>query len=204
MRLKTYYTLDEITNNLYTGGKEWMTEDGVEYIGMYHKYITREHYTGGKWNSSKSKKLIPFKDKAVQSAPKNITTKTTQYFTPSTSTPVIDTQSRTLGYIERFFIKKVNELTVKEIDATQFSMWQQQKIDPNLFNAVSLLWKITGPISDTFNGNVKIPGVQTTNLQTIKRTEPKLPGITMYLNDPLQYYTDIDFVAPKDINRLDY
>jgi hypothetical protein len=66
------------------------------------------------------------------------------------------------------------------------------------------LWKITGPISDTFNGNVKIPGVQTTNLQTIKRTEPKLPGITMYLNDPLQYYTDIDFVAPKDINRLDY
>ena len=83
-------------------------------------------------------------------------------------------------------------------------MWQQQKIDPHLFTAISLLWKISGNTTDTQQGVVKIPGVQTTNLNTIKRVESQMPGISMYLNDPLQFYTDVDFVAPKDINRLDY
>jgi hypothetical protein len=206
MRLKTYYTLDEITNNLYTAGKEWMFEDGTEYIGMYHRYITRETYTLGKWNPAKSKKLIIYKENAKQDeTPNNITTQaSTTFYTPTSNTPVIDTTARQQGYIERFFIKKVNELAIKEIDGEQYKMWQQQKIDPHLFTAISLLWKISGNTTDTQQGVVKIPGVQTTNLNTIKRVESQMPGISMYLNDPLQFYTDVDFVAPKDINRLDY
>ncbi len=44
-RLKTFYTADEITNNLYTSGSEYMTEDNVEYVGSYHSYATGERYT---------------------------------------------------------------------------------------------------------------------------------------------------------------
>ena len=60
MRLKLYYTADEITSNLYTSGSQFMTEDNVEYRGTYHSYITGEVYTGSTWNAKTSKKLITF------------------------------------------------------------------------------------------------------------------------------------------------
>ena len=61
-RKKVRYTKDEITNNLYTTGSEWMTTDYAEYIGLYHRYTTGEVYTLSKWNSQKSVELIPFKE----------------------------------------------------------------------------------------------------------------------------------------------
>jgi len=32
-RFKTYYPISEITTDLYTPGKQWMTANNVEYIG---------------------------------------------------------------------------------------------------------------------------------------------------------------------------
>ena len=32
MRIKAFYSADEININLYTMGSEWMTLDGVEYV----------------------------------------------------------------------------------------------------------------------------------------------------------------------------
>ena len=60
-RKKVRYTKDEITNNLYTTGQEWMTPDNEEYIGLYHRYSTGEVYTSAKWNPNKSIKLIKFR-----------------------------------------------------------------------------------------------------------------------------------------------
>ena len=56
-RQKAYYTIDEITNNLYTTGSEWMLQNFTEYKGLYHTYITGEVYTQAKWNPKTSKKL---------------------------------------------------------------------------------------------------------------------------------------------------
>ena len=61
-RFKIRYTKDEITNNLYTTGNEYMTVDNIEYIGLYHIYSTGEIFTLSSWNPSKSKKLIPYKE----------------------------------------------------------------------------------------------------------------------------------------------
>ena len=58
MRLKLYYTTDEITNNLYTSGMQYMLQDNTEYRGLYHTYLTGEVYTGATWDSKTSKKLI--------------------------------------------------------------------------------------------------------------------------------------------------
>ena len=44
-RRKIYYPEGQIQKGLYTEGLEWMLEDGTEYIGDYHKYITGEVYT---------------------------------------------------------------------------------------------------------------------------------------------------------------
>ena len=59
-RLKSFYTADEITNNLYTSGSEYMTEDTVEYVGAYHSYATGERYTNQVWNNKISKQLLPY------------------------------------------------------------------------------------------------------------------------------------------------
>ncbi len=60
-RLKIYYTIDEIHNNLYTSGSEWMLEDNTEFKGLYHRYNTGEVYTEKMYIEGLSNKLIQFK-----------------------------------------------------------------------------------------------------------------------------------------------
>ena len=59
MRQKVYYSADELVTNLHTTGSQWMTENGVEYQGSYHEYITGEVYTQSTWKPTLSKKLVP-------------------------------------------------------------------------------------------------------------------------------------------------
>jgi hypothetical protein len=61
-RKKIYYPEGEIQRGLYTEGKEWMLEDGTEYIGDYHRYITNEVFTLSSYILGLSKKLIPYLD----------------------------------------------------------------------------------------------------------------------------------------------
>jgi hypothetical protein len=90
MRDKLFYTPDQITNNLYTSGKEYMFEDATEYIGPYHLYTTTgEIYSESKWSRTKSLKLIPYIERTAPTntlyrslKQLNIKTKTIQPFTP--------------------------------------------------------------------------------------------------------------------------
>ena len=70
-RFKTYYPISEITTDLYTPGKQWMTTDNVEYIGAYHKYLTGEVYTKARWEPDVSIILIPYIDQTIPN--KNMT-----------------------------------------------------------------------------------------------------------------------------------
>jgi hypothetical protein len=47
---------------------------------------------------------------------------------------------------------------------------------------------------------VLAPGVVEKNFQEIRKAEMELPGISLILTNPIQYYSDSDFVIPKDIN----
>jgi hypothetical protein len=64
-RFKTYYPTSEITTDLYTAGKQWMTANNVEYIGVYHKYLTGEVYTRAKWQPGISVILMPYIDNTI-------------------------------------------------------------------------------------------------------------------------------------------
>jgi len=65
MRRKTFYLPEEITTGLYTAGRQWQTEDGKEYRGSYHRYITNEIYTGATWDAKTSRRLFPFIDRTA-------------------------------------------------------------------------------------------------------------------------------------------
>lgn len=207
MRKKAYYTASEIVNNLYTTGNEWQLQNGTIYVGLYHKYTTGEVYTEAVWDDNLSKQLLPYEDVplsktsyklAINNNSKKITT---TYKTPYTSVLTVTTTDRGNGFCYRYFIKKTNQSIILEIDETQYKEWLSKKIDPNLYTAIKITWHISGNIQDEIIQNVVKKGVITKNLAEVQKAEKTLPGISTKLSNLTQYYSDSDFIVPKDINQ---
>ena len=204
MRRRLYYTDKQITKNLYTTGSEWQTEDGVEYIGSYHTYITSETYTQSDWNEATSKKLVKY-EQANQNVVqyqklKNIALK---FETPQPSIVRITNQDRLNGFITRYIAKKYNETKIIETDKLQFDKWLENKIDQNIWQIIPVYWKITGALEAQIKGNVTTLGVREYNTKTVTELQSVISGISSFLNNPIQYYTDLEFNVPRDINNLD-
>lgn len=200
-RKKIKYLQSEIENNLYTFGDEWMTEDKQEYKGLYHRYTTtNETYTGATWNAVTSKILVPLIRLPEMVKTYDELRKSTRQSRNSilTNQITITPADITNGFIQRFFFKKNNEFLFFEVSEEQFDLYGS-KIDDNLYAADSCQWTITGPI-ESKRIPIYVPGVIELNTLEIQRMEQTLPGISKKLTNPLQYYTDTDFVVPRDIN----
>jgi hypothetical protein len=202
MRQKTFYLPEEITEGLFTSGREWQTPDGKEYRGSYHRYITNEVYTGSVWNSKTSKKLFPFIDRSKISTvykelKKDIRTK---YLTPVPFKPFVTDKIRKDGVFNRYFLQKINEQKIIEVDETHFQALESGLIDKNLYNSIQIRWYVSGNIEDVVSGSSVNLGVRSKNQKQITAANKYLPGLTGILTDPLQLYTDNDFKVPKDIN----
>lgn len=204
MRQKAYYTENEIKTNLYTTGKQFMLTDRTEYIGLYHRYIvTNEIYTLASWSKSKSKKLIQYEELD----PKVISYKTakpkikTKYKIPIVHNIVITPEDKKAGTITRYFLKKINSTKIIEINQQQFKDFNNEKIDPNLYTVTSLLWHITGAISDIQNGRILTIGVRSKNKKVVNNTNKIMPGINKYLTNFIEFHSDVDFLVPKSINE---
>jgi hypothetical protein len=202
-RLKLYYPVEEIDNNQYTYGNELMTEDNVEYIGPFHRYITGEVYTGATWNSKTSRKLVKFEQQNKLTIYNQLKPDIRlKYSSPKRIVPQISSNDIANGSIQRYFIRKQNEFIVLEIDSGQFINWSNNQIDNKMYTAIQLEWFVTGNIQDIKKGPVIVPGVVTKNTQQIKAAAKTIPELTTILSNPLQFYTDTDYIAPVDINGL--
>ena len=205
-RLKLYYPVDEITPNLFTQGKEFMTEDNVEYIGGYHRYITGEIYTESNWNVRKSKRLIKYVENVTKQTFIYDTLKpnlTLEYIQPNAHSVTISKNDIGIGYITRYFIKKINNESIIEINQTQYNAWLQDVIEKKMHIAISLTWYISGAIEDKTSGVVTIPGVVSKNQKQVSYANKTLPGVSNMLTNLIEYYTDNDYSVPVDINGLD-
>lgn len=207
MRLKVYYQPDEIQENLYTFGNEWMLADTYEeYNGPYHQYLTGEVYTLSTYNSTLSKKLIPYVniDESVfryQQLRNDI--KLTNNFKITSYYPIINNEDLQAGFITRYFVQKHNDSNVIEVNKSIYDMIRNDKSEAILYKIVQLKWYIVGNIEDTVDKTVKIPGIVTKNLQQIQIASKTIKYIQTKLNNVTEFYTDIDFVVPADINGLD-
>ena len=199
-RIKLKYSKSEIENNLYTFGAEWMTADKIEYKGVYHRYnITNEVYTEATWNESTSKPLYVYvTEPASITEYKQIRSINTQFDSIIPIQINITPEDIKLMYIMRYFLKKVNEPVYYEISQTQFNTYQSN-LDTNLYLAASCKWYIAGAKETTYQPVYK-PGVVDLNTTAITELQKTLPGISQKLTNPLQFYTDTDFVVPRDIN----
>ena len=202
-RKKVRYTKDEITNNLYTTGSEWMTTDYAEYIGLYHRYTTGEVYTLSKWNSQKSVELIPFKElsktsqryRLIKEDIKTLYQPIQPYFLETSEKDIIT------GYITRYFAYDIVNNVVLEIDNDTYKKIQQKEIDPNVYQIVSLRWYITGDLEDVTSG-IGRDGVKTKNKKEIQAASKTISLLSTYLTDLSEFYSDTTYIIPDDINQL--
>jgi hypothetical protein len=207
-RFKVHYPADEVTSNLYTAGAEWMTDDNIEYVGPYHRYVTGEVYSKSTWDARTSVKLIPY------IAPDSVTKKNETYLKLKPnfelkkklpiSVPVrISSVDITNKFINRYFLKKINDFKIIEIDRTQYNDWKSNNIDKIVYTGIEIQWAISGNIEDITQGSVRIPGVLSINQENIKRAVKEIPELKLFLSNPLEFYTNSDFIIPTDINGLD-
>jgi hypothetical protein len=200
MRQKLYYTVDEITTNLYTSGSEWMFEDNTEYVGLYHRYITNEVYTGETWNAKLSQKLVPYKNinatNVIYNSLKRLNINFKEPYAVIVS-PTADDMKR--GSFSRYFFKKINDSQITEIDKTQFELYPD-KIDPVMYDAIYIDWEISGELTDTYINGVFNRGVITKNRLTTIAAEQRLPGMITVLTNYSEFYLNTDITTPKDIN----
>lgn len=206
-RKKIYYTTDETTNNLFTKGREWMTSDETEYVGSYHRYLTGEVFTESKWNPKISKPLISYRKKNIDSnikLYKKLKPRVkTLYQTPNSFTPTISNNNINAGVLTRYFYKKYDVENILETDQKTYNQIQTNVADKKLYTTVTMNWKISGNKQEEYKNGAVVPGVISINTKQIKVAETIMPGISKLLSNPLQYYTDTDFITPTDINGLD-
>ena len=196
---KLYYPKTHIVTNLHTSGKEWMFEDGTEYIGYYHRYIDGVKMSGAVFQQGYSKKLIPYLD--IVSQPGNTiydSLKKKQTYTAPYQTypiPVIDDYEA--GKIVRYFIKRRNFSTFEdiiEINKSQYKLWLRlgSGIDETLYDAITLDWKLTGPLYDVLDTANPSYGVYDTNFRMVQLKNKTFRGLKDFLTD----FTELSIYSP--------
>ena len=168
IRKKIYYPKGQIQNGLHTDGKEWMLEDGTEYRGQYHRYITGEVFTLGVFIKNVSKKLIPYlnlnnKDVKTSFEYDSLIKSKQPTFEFAIHSIIVPSQDDyDFGYFTRYFAKRHFNNVISELNSNDFEVLQ-----PEHYITLELGWKIVGNLSDvvdvnrkqTFLGNETIEGL---------------------------------------------
>lgn len=207
LRKKIYYLPQEIQENIYTPGFQWMVLDTSEnYKGFYHTYSsTGEVFTESKWHPLKSKVLVPYKDKpksyfaydnvknyvTIDGRKTQITapTRFDRFSAPIATVRKLTDKEKKNGVMERYFVIKRNERSTKlpiEISPEQASTYSQSVTGINqfLYELVVIPWKVIGPEFDIFdNGILKVSGIYNTNKRIVEKYSKKIPILNKVLTN---------------------
>lgn len=202
MRKKQYYTPAEIITDQYTSGLQYMTENRVEYVGLYHKYLTGEIYTESKYNKNKSKILIPYETESIDIRlfKLNKPRLKTRFQTPSNYKISITNKDIKNKSITRYILKNVSDQKLIEIDLNTLKLYQTKKIDNNLYQLATIKWVITGPVNTINIGLVTKIGVVEQNISEVQQKAKKMPELLKYFPSYSQYYTDTTYSISSNIN----
>ena len=103
---------------------------------------------------------------------------------PNYYKPVPTLKDYEKGYINRYFVQKINDLTITEVDKDRYN-----KIYTNYFNKLVIQWIISGPKNNQYKNKIlDRKGVQEQNIQTLAENEKSMKGIKNYLNNPLEFW----------------
>jgi hypothetical protein len=88
------------------------------------------------------------------------------------------------GYINRYFVKKINDNTIYEVDSVGYA-----DVSNTLYTKSSLSWKITGRPKNSNDGKtVTDIGVISYNSYSISVLEKTIPGIRNILRNTVEFW----------------
>jgi len=203
-RKRIYYTKAQIEEGLVTNGGEWMFNNGTEYIGQYHKYITGEVFSEATFIDGKSKILIPYIDieKINQQTVFGIDlAKNFEYdsiknvdvpksVTPNPSLQLVSNKDITNGYMTRYFAYKANDGRILELSKDEYDkIGTDNGLDEILWKRFTIRWKVIGPERDVLdkNGNIVESGIIDTNRRTVTSQSTQYPTLMNYIVNFREY-----------------
>lgn len=199
-----YYPKSQIQADLYTNGGEFqLSNGGTEYVGYYFIAQGNRYFSGRNPNDKPNFSLSPYEtaDIPANREEENLPTSyyliddeyfwatdqsTTDGLTPPTTptqiSPLPTENNYEVGEFERFFLKKINQITYIEISQDEYFKYlnQEPNVSWRLYTAFKLPWEITGDRSKVFN----------VNKNTVSRTQSnlKLPGFSSYFREKYDQY----------------
>ena len=88
------------------------------------------------------------------------------------------------GFVDRYFVQKVNDLTVQEVSPENYGQVMDQ-----LYKKVSLKWKISGPQKSIGSPRkIDVLGVEDFNRAAIKKASETIDGIEKVVGNYLEYW----------------
>lgn len=107
-----------------------------------------------------------------------------KYLQPSTYIPTVTQKDYVEGYINRFFVGRINYFEVIETNYKDFNM-----TDTTYFTKVQINWKITGPEFNVYSGKMlETVGVVNYNTYRIKEAQTVISKIDVILKNPKQFW----------------
>jgi hypothetical protein len=101
------------------------------------------------------------------------------YYKP---TPTSDDYSK--GYIYRYLIQKISDLTIIEVNKNKYN-----ELSTQYYTKIILQWIISGPKNNQYKNKIlERKGVQEQNIQTLVENEKSMKGLKNYLNNPLEFW----------------
>jgi len=89
-----------------------------------------------------------------------------------------------VGFIYRYFVKKINDKTIYEISKENYT-----NISPRIYSKIVINWKLTGKKNDIYQNKIKIyDGVYEYNKNQINVNKQYIPGLEKILRDPLEFW----------------
>ena len=88
------------------------------------------------------------------------------------------------GYINRYFVQKINDLIITEVNKNKYN-----EISSTVYNKLSIRWIISGPKNNVYkNKMLDRTGVTEQNIKILNVSEKKMKGLKVYLNNPLEFW----------------
>ena len=103
---------------------------------------------------------------------------------PNYYKPVPTSKDYSKGYINRYFVQKINDLKITETNKNNYN-----DIYNNYFSKLVIQWIISGPKNNVYKNKIlDRKGVQEQNIQTLFENEKLMKGLKVYLNNPLEFW----------------
>ena len=187
----------------YTQGYRFTNKLGEDYKGFYFKDNKGKFWSGKSYTTDSFELInnVPPIHLDPNSLTKNnaFNLRYTKIYNGNLDTPLLKTEyvePSEDDYINGIFVRCVAQLipclypekNIVEITSTTF---YQIKDNPNIIKSYRLAsfgWKLNGPIDDVYKNNIRVKdGAVSTNLRSLADVEKKIKGISLYLDNPLQF-----------------